>query len=71
MVVRQKPKSIESEETARLSPRQVRVAGPGTIPVVEPESENRPLMERIAELEEENARLRSTVRFLQEMEIED
>lgn len=67
----QKPKPTGSEEKSGLSPLPIRLAGPGTMPVAEPGSENRPLIERIAQLEAENERLRSTVQFFQEMEVED
>lgn len=66
-----KLKSVSIDERPRFSRQQRRLTGYGKKHVEKPASQNHPLQNRIAELEEEIARLSWTVKFLQDMNLSD
>lgn len=66
-----KLKPVKKEEKPRFSHPQRRLIGKGKKYVEKPNIENLPLMYQIVELEEEIARLRLTVKFFQDMYLQD
>lgn len=64
-----KLKSVSIDERPRFSRQQRRLTGYGKKHVEKQVLMNHPLQNRIAELEEEIARLRWTVKFFQDMNL--
>ncbi len=66
-----KLKPIRKEESSRFSRLQRQLTGKDKMSVEKRNLENLPLKHRIVELEEEIARLRLTIQFLQDLHLQD